>query len=266
MLRLAYLLVAVTGCDAVFGLERGTVDDVDEDGDGIANSDDPCPHITSQSATDFDGDGVSADCDPDDHDKETTVMFVGFDDPAPLALTYEGSVETSVPGTIGFGSLGNELNSIVVRDLAIDNVLIDVGFEVLASSIEAGGLNPYDELGVYASHRSFADFPRQRGDTCFFGRDQPEVEPLFVEMDEDDMQHDVKTAAGTLGGTVGRLRMRRTPMRADCTVFRDGLGLIPNGFDVAKLIKVPGTVAVTTQSVKVRFRYLYIAYQPLSPL
>ncbi len=48
---------------------------------------------------------------------------------------------------------------------------------------------------------------------------------------------------------------------------RDSLfGLERGSLDVGKLLGVPGTVAVSTERLKARLRYLYIAYQPLSPL
>lgn len=265
MHRLAYLLVALTGCDTVFGLERGSVDDFDEDVDGIGNADDRCPHLADESSIDLDGDGISVDCDPDDHDPGTMVRFYGFDGEVPAELAFEGAVETELPGTITFGAASGGLSTITVKGIVADNVLLDVGFEILGSAIDGGASTTYDELGVYSAHRSFTtNFPKERGDTCYFGTLEPRAEPLYLELNEDDASYGGKPATGRLTGSSGRFLMRRTSARVDCTVFRDGVGLIPAGFDVTDLAKVSGTVAVSTERVKVRLRYIYIAYQPLS--
>ncbi len=74
-------LLAATGCDRVFGLERADatvppacppappemcgLTDPDEDGDAIRNACDPCPQLAGgASSTDTDGDGVGDACDP----------------------------------------------------------------------------------------------------------------------------------------------------------------------------------------------------------
>ncbi len=74
-------LLAATGCDQVFGLERADarvppacpppppescgLTDPDEDGDALRDACDPCPQLAGgASTTDTDGDGVGDACDP----------------------------------------------------------------------------------------------------------------------------------------------------------------------------------------------------------
>ena len=83
----AWLLLALTACDAVFGVEHGAppenCDEVtthDEDGDGVVDACDNCPTVANaDQANVLDADGVGDVCDPHPiADGDAIVRFVSF--------------------------------------------------------------------------------------------------------------------------------------------------------------------------------------------
>jgi hypothetical protein len=269
--RAACLLIAsLVGCDTVWGLERDDdagVNIDDEDGDGVIDRDDPCPHIAFQSTTDADLDGVPADCDPDDAMPDTRHVFYAFNTLEP-GLDVQGG-DPVAQGAMVFGATTDGLSTFVIRDIVAETLVVDVGFDVLGTTSDQGGVSLFDELGVYSVHRGFSTDNMQRGDVCFFGTNMHDVahpKPVYLEMAEDNSFQSSVPDASTLTNTSGRFRMKRTPIRVDCTVFRDGLPSIPNQFNVADLVGTVGKVALSAQRARVRLRYVWFAYQPVLKL
>jgi hypothetical protein len=271
--RAAYVLIAsLAGCDTVWGLERSDAgpptDPNDEDGDLIANSLDPCPHLDDQSQTDADKDGIPAVCDSDDNDDQTVAVFFGFDSAAlPSALEFQGSAEPDEPGTIAFGRLGDGLDTITLKTVTAKTALIEVGFEILDDTVEADPPSAtYNEIGLYTANQSYA--PETRGDVCFFGRLQGEddADPLYTELVENDGTHNPKFTSGKLKTTRGRMRLVRNPASYECSVFRTGMGMLSDVQSVEALQLLPGRIGFSTEKLRARLRYLYIAYQPLTRL
>lgn len=85
-------LVALAGCDAVFGLGAPAVpgdgvalvcwdpaqQTADEDGDGLPDGCDVCPGVVDPAQGDRDGDGVGDACDPHAEPRDHLAMFDGF--------------------------------------------------------------------------------------------------------------------------------------------------------------------------------------------
>lgn len=264
------LIVSFAGCDSVWGLERDPVAPAstgDEDGDGVIDQDDPCPHIAFQSTTDADGDGVPADCDDNDAEPETRHVFYAFNTLEP-GLDVQGG-DPVADGAMVFGATTDGLSTFVIRDIVAETLVIDVGFDVLGTNIDQGGISAFDELGVYSVHRGFSTDNMQRGDVCFFGTNRHNLanpKPVYLEMAEDDRFQSSVPDNSTLTNTSGRFRMKRTTVRVDCTVFRDGLPSIPNQFNVTDLGGTVGQVALSAQRARVRLRYVWFAYQPVIQL
>ena len=269
MVRFAVLLVLLAGCDQVFGLERSGIDPrLDEDADGVPDAIDPCPHIANESLVDDDQDGVPVDCDPDDHAGGTQRLFFNFEGPMPAQLIVNGTIDIDPDGSVELGSANSSIDSIVVDHLTTSTVLVDVGYEILANKIEdvpmAYGPFDYAELGLYTAKRSLDDDKTMRGNVCFFGTNPMSAsvpQPLYVEFAEDAGGFLAKREIGTLDGTTGRMRLVRTPLEVKCTVLRDGQGLLSNVAPVQDLGAAAGTVAVSTDAMRGKLRYLFIAYQ-----
>jgi hypothetical protein len=83
-------------------------DELDEDGDGIPDIDDPCPHIVAVQ-TDTDGDGIGNECDPHptDRDQPDTALFYTFNGNSIGDLIPIGVVEPQ-DGSLLLGSTGSD--------------------------------------------------------------------------------------------------------------------------------------------------------------
>src|SRR5262245_15534882 len=84
-MRWCFAIVAVTGCGRFdFDASPDASPDApahDEDGDGIADARDDCPHRPDPLQTDSDGDGVGDACDPDPTTRESIAFFDPFTAP-----------------------------------------------------------------------------------------------------------------------------------------------------------------------------------------
>lgn len=272
-MRAALLLIAgLSGCDQVWGLERpdATIsqDPNDEDNDGLVNTLDPCPHLANGSQVDDDHDGVPAICDADDGEDQTQVAFFSFDDPAlSAALEVQGATTSDEPGTITFGQLGDGLSTITLKNVTAKTALVDIGFEILADTVEADPPTAvYAEIGIYTANTTY--MIGSRGNVCFYGRLQgaPTEESLYTEVVENNGTHKTASAIGALVGSKGRMRVVRTPQTIDCSVVRTDAGMLGNADAVMTLQAVPGRIGISAERTVVRLRYLYIAYQPLTRL
>lgn len=272
MRALLVLVAGLAGCDQVWGLERSddapSVDaDVgpDEDGDGIGNTLDPCPHLADTSQVDDDRDGIPAICDANDAEDQTVAVFYSFDEGTlPSSLAVDGATSRDEPGTITFGQLGDGLSTLTLQNASAKTVLVDVGFEILEDTVDSPSTTKrYAEIGIYTANTSYTT--PTRGNVCFYGRlqDGGGVESLYTEIVENDGLHKVAPTDGALQGSRGRMRVVRTPDNLDCSVLRaDGKNL-GNSAPVTALKNTPGRIGFSTEHAVVKLRYLYVAYQPL---
>jgi hypothetical protein len=254
-------LVFLAGCDLALGLDRPGHDD---DMDGAPDDEDGCPHIPNQSTVDADGDGISVDCDIDDSATTTNRIFWTFLDgqrPAELTLVGGSAIADRDGEAIVFGQKSDS-NGALVLDVQTDTALIDVGFEVLDNAIddEASSGVPYVELGLHTVHRAFAEDLKERGDTCFFGRN-PQPAAGYLELNEDEESRGSPPHFdGPLTGISGRMRQKRTPARTDCLLVQASGLQSSNGFDVEDRGRT-GKIAISSDRVRARIRYVWITYQ-----
>lgn len=135
MKRVVLACLVIAGCGRIDFDELAPVRDAmsighDEDGDGLGDADDPCPHVAIGGTSDGDGDGVGDACDPN----PTTPgdRFALF---SPLT-----------PGTNPFAdfagfdqkddalhviALGNGNSKNLIADLPVESARLDIGFEIL---------------------------------------------------------------------------------------------------------------------------------------
>lgn len=148
-------LIALAGCgrfgfDAAAGSSSGDANDAsdgpisdvvppghDEDGDGVPDSDDVCPHVADALQLDDDGDGVGNACDPDPTVANQIALFATMgpgDQPFTIGALTD-YVITQLPDAVRFdGELGADGN--IYANLQIPITLADarvaVGFDVIA--------------------------------------------------------------------------------------------------------------------------------------
>lgn len=141
------------GRDAVAGDAPGTLDgntacvpasSHDEDGDGVADSCDPCPQIAHEAATDTDGDHLPDACDPRPAIAgDYLVKFFGFDAGGPdlAGLGWMAAAGSLATWTHTGDDLVVDIDSgtlIVEWATGIKNHTIDVGFDVRSHPTTAG--------------------------------------------------------------------------------------------------------------------------------
>lgn len=105
-LRVGLIIVTVAACSTPpFSGSLDSPDVHDEDGDGIPDADDPCPHLAGPMAKhDSDGDGVGDACDPSPNDPGDSKRFYSFADRVE-DLYIDGAVRP-VRDAIEIGTLG----------------------------------------------------------------------------------------------------------------------------------------------------------------
>ena len=135
----------------------------DEDGDGIPDVDDPCPHVPGDRA-DRDGDGVGDACDPNpDTPTESFLIFA----------TMQPGDNPFDSGTTGFVQDADDLDSVGSTAPSITRSLgtarIDIGFDI--RSVIAGANQHQVALGVNPAVAGttyyFSELNQQAGVTDF---------------------------------------------------------------------------------------------------
>ena len=264
MYRLLPLLALCGGCDAVFGLELAPGIDAsplahDEDGDGIDDVVDGCPHIADAAATDEDQDGIPAACDDDDRRASTATFHALTAGLPPGASILQGTLAQGADALV----LGDGDVTVLSLDRMPSTALVEVGFEVLSNQVEDGLRDqPWAEVGVHTIIRSPA--ANEFGDACYFGR-RSGVEPQgYLDVFEDAAVVGTGVAGipGPLTGQTGRLRIVRDPGRIDCQAnLADGSVRASTG-TVRDLAAVSGDVGVSAGNALVRIRYVWISAVP----
>lgn len=267
-MRVWFVVLLLAGCDIVYGLEGRQPPGVqpgDEDGDGTFDTDDPCPHIPNESATDRDSDGISIDCDPDDDDGSTMSRWYPITAGSIEDLTQDGVGEIADDGFI----LGDHRGlSALVFDVDTDTATIDIGFKILSSAVETDFMLDWSEIGVTTVHRSFQADRKERGDICFYGIDSnpaatPPVGDGYLETSEDDMPKPKVSFPSPVNGTIGRFHQTRSPLEVACSVVRPNKTTPSLTFAPDKLVDETGKIAISAEYMTAKITYVWIAWQPL---
>src|SRR5262245_57145240 len=114
LVRYIPALVVVAGCGRIhFGASCG--DSHDEDGDGIPDCDDGCPHIPDPAQPDRDGDGVGDVCDPNpDQPRERIALFDPFTSQRPEWNRFAGNLPIYEADDIGVEALSQAFKMSIV--------------------------------------------------------------------------------------------------------------------------------------------------------
>lgn len=248
------VLPLVAGCQLVFPLEGPDAALPDEDGDGIPDVDDLCPHIKGGSQTDDDKDGVGLACDPhpfDDAvlDRSLFFAFHGGDyDPSLLELI--GTAD-ALDEAIAIGDPAGEPTWLLTTEAfpanANTEIQIEVGFVIVSA-----GDTTYHEVGILASHLD--ETAQLRGRVCFAGY-EPMV-PGYLQTNFNDTLDDKLDGASSLDDHNAILRMKRVGLSGSCEIERDGFTYLSDTFNDPAL--VGGQLGVVTGQARVRVRYLWI--------
>src|SRR5688572_1449003 len=184
-------LLVLGGCHVVFGLEENATRPEfplesrthDEDGDGVADALDPCPHRIELDDTEFDGDmdGIGDRCDPRP-DAPDLRYFIAFEGGNAAVLAPQG-VAIQEADALLLGTTSG--NAQLVLD-AFDAGVVDVEVDIEIAAIKPLTAGEYAEVGLFAVHRDFTD--KNRGDNCFYGADA--TPRNFLEFNNDDDHHD----------------------------------------------------------------------------
>jgi hypothetical protein len=249
MVRGLALLSLLAGCDYVLGLERPLRADSeqespthDEDGDGIADRYDLCPHLAVDQL-DLDDDGIGNDCDPRVDEADHGRYFFAFEDGDHGRLDLIG-VATGDKEATFLGSETFELSALV---LGVSSTTATI---VAAVTIADAATGQTSELDLLSASHGFT--PDVRGDNCLIGRDSQ----TFFEYNEDAADvHDQILAVG-LKGLHGTFTLARSPTHYRCAFIDPDLTIAHEGERPVRT--VPGGIAVATRFAKVKLDYLWI--------
>jgi len=245
------LVVLLAGCNVVFPLEPPTHDasaDVltghDEDGDGIADEIDPCPHLASGDHDDSDGDGIGNACDPYPTVGGDEWHFYSFVDGIG-DLVLSGSI-VQVEDAVELGDVSQQVQFLYLPIPDADDVEIELGYQILAP-MEDGA---YHEVGVFAVAQE--NDPATQGDVCFGGYDGSPYQELQEFPTNVDIKHPLTATTFDVPST---LHMRRTPRNMNCSL------IVPNAQANGELmpqLTKPGRTGVSVGFARARLRYLWV--------
>jgi hypothetical protein len=216
----------------------------DEDGDGLFDDKDPCPHLPAVQS-DSDQDGIGNDCELDPAASGELVRFYAFDgEPYLMKSGLHSQID---PDTYDVGGVGGAEAYLAPAD-TFRSVRIDIAFMVVSSPN-----SQITELGVVTAA---ADYRNDAGYGCFADA----FSSTFVARDP-SVTRDTKSLTAPVAGLTGTLSATRFANGAfTCT-------LTPNGGMGQTVTFTPtgsesGFVSVKAADLVLRLRYIYIVGRP----
>jgi len=263
MYRWLPLLALCGGCDLALGLDLageadGGVLTHDEDGDGIDDAVDGCPHLAGSAPDDGDGDGIPAACDDDDARASTATFYALTTGLPGGAQPLQGLVMQEADALV----LGEENVTVIALDRRPTTALVDIGFEVISNQVEDGLRDqPWAEVGVHTTVRSPA--AGEFGAACYLGRKNGTPLTSYLEAFEDNAPvGSAAPASVTFTGQAGRLRIVRDPTHVDCQANLADGSVVGFTSGTQALAAVDGAIGVSAGHARIRIRYVWISAAP----
>lgn len=225
----------------------------DEDGDGIRDEDDPCPHIAGPDGSiDSDGDGIGDACDPAPNDPGDHKLFYAF--AGGHGDLYVDGVVADADDAIDIGTRSGDTTSFAWVPDEFTDVRVDIAFEVIG--FDVGNASSYNELSLRSGHPPSQVIGSGLSHLCDVGR-----------MDDATSYHDDGDANSSFefhilqipyDGFTGHLSVTQH-LGYRCTL--DGVaGLDPSTLHPSNApMYVTGQVGVSAHNVIARIRYLFVA-------
>jgi hypothetical protein len=231
-------------------LDSPTAGGHDEDGDGIADVDDPCPHLVGGlSSHDTDNDGIGDDCDPFPNDPGDSKRFFSFAD-GNGDLYIDGAV-TPMGDAIELGTLAGQYDLVWVPNIWTQ-MRVDIGFTVIDQ-----GMVDDDEIRIGTQHAPSLVPGDHNGDACRIGR-LNQTAASFHQADDPTIsspQLSVPIDFGTMSAHVEILQIG--------TGYRCTLDQLPSGVSASSVSLMPslstGQIGVGTLGARVRIDYIFVA-------
>lgn len=237
----------------MFGIDHVGPAGHDEDGDGVPDDGDLCPHIADEEQGDADGDGIGDACDraPAGGTQHFFSFFEGSDG---LAI---GGPSKQLEDAIELGEADDGVTTVYLTDgtgLRVQgrDALISVGFTVLGRSDG----EKYAELGITFGSTSRA--ANERGSVCFAGYDDDPL-PVFLQFNHFDSTPMRPRAEGTLDGNRAVLSGSRIGGQLACSLRATEIAL--DG-QVDMLEPSTGGLGLFVINERVRVDYVWIVTLP----
>ncbi|HEU0032286.1 MAG TPA: hypothetical protein VFQ53_16760 [Kofleriaceae bacterium] len=254
-MRAAFVtLPLLAGCQLVFPLDgpgEKTTLQHDEDGDGIPDVDDLCPHVNGAAQADGDKDGIGDECDPFPIDGSDEHHFFAFQDGLfdPTVLDDTLGDFASKPDALVMGAVdGGEQWLLSVDPILATAYDLEFGFQIVEPNPDAG----YHEAGLVISH--VTEDTGGRGRICVAGYDPQAT--AYLDTVENNGTPDRRVPEGTMFATIARLHLTRTANLGTCRLQLDGAGSASLNF--ADTYTDAGRIGLTSAFARVHIRYLWI--------
>jgi hypothetical protein len=215
----------------------------DEDGDGIRDEDDPCPHIPNADV-DSDGDGIGDACDPYPDMPGDRMFFYSFSSgTGDLVIESTG---VAAPDAFDLGAVGDAIDTAYVPYPFVD-VRVEIGFEIISVGTEA----MFRELGLRTM------FDGTESDSCFTGQSKLDA-TAYLEAQEGNSARDMsEPLPTTLDRVSGHMIVTQIDHVYRCAL--DGVAGVPATSATITPSFMMGRAGVSANGIVARLHYLFVA-------
>jgi hypothetical protein len=215
----------------------------DEDGDGVADIADPCPHLANADQ-DTDGDGIGDACDPYPHTPGDHMFFYSFATGTDDLVLDSGGV--AALDALELGSVGNATESAFVQH-SFTSVRVEIGFEI----VTVGTAAMFRELGI----RTMRSDINTNDDACLVGQALADS-TSHLEAQEPPVFAPVPLPV-TLDQVSGHMLVTQIDGVYRCAI--DGVAGVPATSTSLNPTFTFGRAGISADGIIVRLHYLFVA-------